>query len=388
MHGHCAEAPVPIVLKLLGNPLGRAEEAGRGDATLSRTFSTEYDFVMALPNHPGIVKVFHYYTGLTAPYAAYLPLLLGEEAGVAFDPRTVFVAMARYSASFRTFLEKKRGAGASAPPRGAPAGQPLAHGLPEREWRLMFLCVAEAAAFLRSHYVCHRDLKDDNFFMSADGRPVIADFGTAMWLRDKPTAFGSVEWAPRPFNARAYRHEGNPAAMAPEVARAMLFGAAPGATYEEIFGKNDVFGMGRMMFTVLQSGAGFPIVSRGAPHYEDTQVRYGAPLICQTCFVAVLSSFCLLKHHRPFHVHHQIPELPEELSHSFRSIVTSCVADDPSSRPTALEAWRRMAFLCFGPPVDDVIAGAGDTEAWLATQRQLLFSGAYKHHDEVSFLVA
>jgi len=111
-------------------------------------------------------------------------------------------------------------------------------GVFESEWRLLFLCIAESVAFLRSHYVVHRDIKDDNFFIAEDRRPLIADFGAAMWLRDPPTERGG-EWTPKPFVPATYEPRGNGFGSDPFVAR-IAASAAAGMTYEEVFDKADV----------------------------------------------------------------------------------------------------------------------------------------------------
>jgi hypothetical protein len=69
----------------------------------------------------------------------------------------------------------------------------------------------------------------------------------------------------------------------------------------------------------------------------------------------------------------QIPTLPSSLSGAFRRLLQSLVLSEASRRPSVVEAWRRIACLCFGPAISDDADAVGWDEprcsTWLQSAR-------------------
>ena len=98
----------------------------------------------------------------------------------------------------------------------------------------------------------------------------------------------------------------------------------------------------------------------------------------------------------------QIPELPRTLSTPYIRVIRSFVLNNVADRPTPVQAFRRLACVCFGPvpaPLDtdtdsdrslrtgrDVVHNAADCAAWLWRQRvDLLCHGRRLDEDAVAF---
>ena len=57
-------------------------------------------------------------------------------------------------------------------------------GLPPRPIARILSQVADALAFLHEHSIVHRDIKDENVVLDADGNVRLIDFGSAAYVKD------------------------------------------------------------------------------------------------------------------------------------------------------------------------------------------------------------
>ncbi|THA73893.1 serine/threonine protein kinase [Streptomyces sp. A0642] len=174
---------------------------------------------------------------------------------------------------------------------GYVAGPPLSsavtvHGpLPEQAVRTLGAGLAEALAAVHGQGLIHRDVKPSNVLLALDG-PRLIDFGIARAI-DATASLTSTGVS-----------VGSPGYMAPEQIRG-----------QDISGAADIFSLG----AVLAYAA-----TGSAPFLGD-------------------SSAVLL-----YKVVHEEPELGE-LEGGLRDIIASCLAKDPSGRPTPDELARQLA---------------------------------------------
>jgi len=57
-------------------------------------------------------------------------------------------------------------------------------GLPPQPIARILSQVADALAFLHEHSIVHRDIKDENVVLDADGNVRLIDFGSAAYVKD------------------------------------------------------------------------------------------------------------------------------------------------------------------------------------------------------------
>ena len=57
-------------------------------------------------------------------------------------------------------------------------------GLPPRSISRILAQVADALSFLHEHSIVHRDIKDENVVLDADGNVRLIDFGSAAYVKD------------------------------------------------------------------------------------------------------------------------------------------------------------------------------------------------------------
>lgn len=118
-------------------------------------------------------------------------------------------------------------------------GQPLTaamKGMPLTEATTLVAAVARAVGHAHRHGVIHRDLKPGNILLTADGRPVVTDFGLARLAPEGAD-----------LHATMTRPGGSPAYMAPEQIVATRAGPA-----------SDQFSLGLVLYELLAGRRPFP----------------------------------------------------------------------------------------------------------------------------------
>ena len=334
-------ADTVVVLKVLNNLRSEGMDMSLSRTShLSREHSAEYKVPLSLPPHPHVVVVLHHYVGSTGPFARFLDILMppGLDVDVSMASRTTMVVMPQYKTSLKDVAELRAEGRPSPLAPGSPLlsaadGGPRIRGVYEREWTFVFTQALRAVTFLRENGVAHRDIKSDNLFMDGSGRVVLADFGGAVALV-RPKSRRNI-----PFTNESQAACLNPMAWDPHVARLSRTGppddpdAEDDMTLADVYDKSDTYAVGRMTHDLLDpsTSARFPTSSAAKPHCDDAA----------------------------------IPELPASLSAGLRVLLQSLVRDKPDARPSAMQAWRRMGVLAFGPQWSLLSSmTADDVKAW------------------------
>jgi serine/threonine protein kinase len=353
---HISAGDATLVLKVLNNVKtsdGSDIRFQSRTTHLRREFGSEYEIPTALPPHPGIICVLHWYNGDTTPFVRYLPLLFPPdviaEAALRMARRTTFLVMPKYKRSLKSWLLE--------------LGRPVT----EVEWIVILLQLLEVLRVLRANFVAHRDLKADNVFLDGHDRAVIADFGGGIFLRQYPPAHLKLPVTAskkKVFTDKIQAACLNPMAWDPHVTvlNHEIPWDAEGMTLEDVYDKSDLFAVGRMIIDAIVPSAPFPSTSG---YYENDKVWFN---VCEfRAESKKLMSVCC-------ETFAQIPQLPApKFSPQFNALVRSLVISHPARRPSAHQAWRRLALLSFTlltHPGDDVTS-----PDWLHSARVRLLSG-------------
>lgn len=184
------------------------------------------------------------------------------------------------------------------------------HGLPLRERVLLLLQACAAVTYAHSRGVLHQDIKPSNLLVTAEGRPMLLDFGLAQLLQPDESA---------PNRPRIAVSDGY---SAPEI----LHETQPGVA-------TDVYAMGVVLYRLLCADWPVPVLSPSI-----LPARKGLPTIDPR-------PPSTLSLRAPMHVARErgvanVAALARELHGDLDSIALHCVALDPHARYVSIEALR------------------------------------------------
>jgi serine/threonine protein kinase len=294
---------------------------------------SEFKVPLSIPPHPHIVQILHQFTGssvLIYPWISQTMKTLNdarlESSGKRFIRRfTTYVVMEYFPSTLKRHVKELK-----AKHKGI---------VPERDLVVIALQLLRAVEHLHTHKVAHRDIKDDNVFVSQDGKLVLADFGCAENFDDR--VFQSVD--------DVIQRLGCPAATAPEIHVAIKQGVTRNSDGSKkslwsIFEKNDVYAVGMTLYNMI--GTHVPLRS---------DRKYTAA---------------------------DIP-IASNYSETVNFLLQSLVAYDPKERFSASQAVKSCSLLLWGPPYDVIESGSEGIRKWLFNrQLDLVFNVCDK--DEIT----
>jgi serine/threonine protein kinase/Flp pilus assembly protein TadD len=277
-----------------------ATEVSTGDRPVAVKFSFEGGAearTLGRINHPNVVPVlsarFDTATGLTAvcmPFlgAATLHDVLDRvyAVGGTVPPRRAEEFLAAARASVR---------GDDPAVESSPPDRRLVRGSYEEGVALIGLELAEALAFLHARGVYHLDLKPSNVLLGSNGRPMLLDFNLSADARNA---------APRTGGTLPY--------IAPEQAVRLLT-TDPAERAPD--GRADLFSLGVIIYELLTGTPPFGTLPRLPLHEAASLLLARQREGCQP-----------------------IRKAAPWTSRRLAAVVESCLAIDPSSRPTSAEA--------------------------------------------------
>ena len=191
---------------------------------------SEYKVPLSFPPHENIIKILHSFVGSSAlvyPWISEeiraLNIEIENKGGRRFIRKyTTYIVMEFFPATLRVYIESLSS-------------------VSERQLCMIALQLLSGVAHMSEYRVCHRDIKDDNIFMSKEGKLVIGDFGCALNC-------GSLIYQ---STADLTSRIGNSYSIAPEVHKAIKLGPVGGCEVWEIMKKNDVFAVGALLYSIL-----------------------------------------------------------------------------------------------------------------------------------------
>ena len=164
--------------------------------------------------------------------------------------------------------------------------------LSESMLRVYMRQVIEGVTFLHQRSVVHRDIKPDNILLNADGTAKLSDFGTS---REQGDATNLLTLT------------GTPWFMAPEVVKSIGHGTAA-----------DIWSLGCSMIQL----------TTGRPPFHDCS----GPMPCM--YQIGVNPQRVLEY------------IPKTISEDLHQLMTWCLQDDPSKRPSAAALLRHQFFSC------------------------------------------
>jgi serine/threonine-protein kinase len=185
--------------------------------------------------------------------------------------------------------------------------------------------VAEGMAYCHDHEVVHRDLKPENILVTAEGQPVIMDFGLAL-----------TKGAHRVTYSNLSATMGTPDYMAPEQIEGQRGDA-----------RTDIYALGTILFEMISGRVPFSGDSQLAVMAQHVQAQ--APRLDRLCpglppAVAAIAARCLKKD-------------PDQRFSDMRALIAALdqpetvdlsVLDEPHAGPAVAAWWRSSAVRAVG----------------------------------------
>ncbi|HVU85970.1 MAG TPA: serine/threonine-protein kinase [Pirellulales bacterium] len=263
---------------------------------------------MALLDHPHIVRVFDQRRlverKLRLLYMQYVP------GGTL---QTVIDGIRRLPPSMRSGIRLLEIIDQALAERGdsPPSDSPLRHRLAAATWP-QAVCwlgsrLAAALAYAHQRGVLHRDIKPANVLVAADGTPKLADFNISYSSK--------VEGS----SAAAY-FGGSLAYMSPEQIEAC--NPASGRTADDLDNRSDIYSLGVMLWELLTGNRPFD----DTPPGSDWTNTLSTMLAARRQGVGAA----------------MIAQLPRDCPSGLKQILLSCLALEPSARPSAGQLSRQL----------------------------------------------